>query len=31
MTVIAGLTTTNSFSLRLIKVVMTVNEDDEDL
>ena len=31
MTVITGLTTTNSFSLRLIKLVMTGNEDDEDL
>ena len=31
MPVITGLTTTNYFSLRLIKLVMTGNEDDEDL
>ena len=31
MTAITGLTITDSFSLRLIKLVMTGNEDDEDL
>ena len=31
MTVITGLTTTDSFSLRFIKLILKDNEDDEDL